>query len=128
MHTAIYASLSALLMIFLSVNVIKQRRSHKVAFGDGEVDSLRQARAAQSNASEYIPITLILLFLLEYNGGWIWLVHLLGVALLIGRVLHSRGMLYADMKNRVRGMVFTFSILALLATLNLVLMLKSFLG
>ncbi|MDW1918451.1 MAPEG family protein, partial [Vibrio sp. Vb0349] len=61
MITALYASILALLLVWLAFQVIKQRRLNKVAYADGGVEALQIARSAQSNASEYIPITLILM-------------------------------------------------------------------
>lgn len=40
MITALYASILAALMIWLSIQVIKQRRSAKVAYADGGVNAL----------------------------------------------------------------------------------------
>jgi len=119
MITSIYASLAALLMVFLALKVIKGRNHHKISLGDGDNKEMRQLRAAHSNATEYIPIGLVLLFLFEYNNGLIWLVHLGGIALLAGRLLHANGMLSANMQHRILGMKVTFSTLIALAIINL---------
>jgi uncharacterized protein len=114
MTSVIYASLSAFIIVWLSLNIIKQRRSNKVSVGDGGIDVLRLAIAAQSNAIEYLPIALILLFAFEYNHGNILLVHFLGVSLIIGRVLHANGLLSSNLNNRVLGMKITiYTIIAL---------------
>jgi len=117
--TSIYASLAALLMVFLALKVIKGRNQHKISLGDGENKELSQLRAAHGNATEYIPISLMLLFLLEYNNGLIWLVHLGGIGILAGRLLHANGMLSSNMKYRVLGMKVTLSTLIALAVINL---------
>ena len=52
MITALYASFLALLLIWLAFQVVKQRRSNKIAYADGGVAALQIARSAQSNASE----------------------------------------------------------------------------
>ncbi|GAL28409.1 glutathione S-transfersae-related protein [Vibrio variabilis] len=54
MITALYASLLAVLMIWLSFQVIKQRRANQVAYADGGVEALQIARSAQGNAVDYI--------------------------------------------------------------------------
>lgn len=69
MTSVIYASFSAILIVWLSLNTIKKRRYNKVSIGDGGIDDLKLAIAAQSNAIEYIPIALMLLFALAYNHG-----------------------------------------------------------
>jgi len=67
MISVIYASLSAFLIFWLSLNVIKKRKINQVGIGDGGNKELMISIAAQSNAVEYIPIALLLLFALEYN-------------------------------------------------------------
>ncbi|BBL90440.1 membrane protein [Vibrio rotiferianus] len=120
MITALYASALALMLIWLAFQVIKQRRSNKIAYADGGVESLQIARSAQSNASEYIPITLILMALLEYNGVSVLWIHLAGIVFVIGRVIHARGILAEDLKGRVTGMKLTFFTMIGLVALNLI--------
>lgn len=124
--TTIYACLSAGLLIFLAFQVINQRRQHKVALGDGDVEPLRRARSAHSNATEYLPISLILLFLLETNGTPLLLLHLCGVAFMSGRIVHAYAILQSKLKFRVLGMLITFSTLAALILLNLLTLLGVF--
>jgi uncharacterized membrane protein YecN with MAPEG domain len=118
--SAIYASLSAFLIVWLSLNVIKVRRTKQVSVGDGGDTELKTAMAAQSNALEYIPISLLLLFAFEYNGAFLVLVHTLGVLLLVGRVIHARAMLTSNLKRRVLGMQITIWVLIGLALANLI--------
>ena len=120
MTSAIYASLSALLICWLSLNVIKKRRKYRVSIGDGGNIELRTAMAAQLNAIEYIPIALLLLFALEYNEANIWIVHLFGVALIAGRAIHAHNLLSENLKGRVLGMQITIYTIIGLAVLNIV--------
>lgn len=119
MITALYACILAGLLVWLAVHVIKQRRINKVAYADGGVEALQIARSAQSNASEYIPITLILMALLEFNGAQPVWIHLTGIIFIIGRIFHARGILKQSFKWRVKGMQLTFAIIAALVVLNL---------
>ena len=119
MVTALYASLLALFMCWLSMQVIKARRKHQVRYADGGVKPVIIARTAQQNAYEYIPISLLLMALLEYNSQQLWLVHLLGVLLCVARVTHARAILTKNHPGRVTGMKLTFSAIALLAVSNL---------
>ncbi|RBW64707.1 hypothetical protein DS893_13570 [Vibrionales bacterium C3R12] len=114
MITALYASILASIMIWLAIEVIKQRRSNKVAYSDGGVEGLQIARSAQSNAMDYIPITLILMALVEFNGAPSWLL------LVIGRVMHAKGLLKEKMSGRVNGMKLTFLAMVSLIVLNIV--------
>ncbi|WP_182032831.1 MAPEG family protein [Vibrio diabolicus] len=120
MITALYASILAILMIWLAVQVIKQRRLNQVAYADGGVEALQIARSAQSNATEYIPITLILMALLEFNSAYPTWIHLTGIIFVIGRIIHARGILKEDLKRRVRGMQVTFLVILSLVVLNMI--------
>ena len=119
MITALYAALSALIICWLSLNVIKARRKNKVKYGDGGVLQLQIARSAQSNAVEYIPISLLLLFFLEYSGINVWFIHFMGVALVAGRLIHGFSILSENIPGRVLGMRITFLTIIALSLLNL---------
>lgn len=119
MITSIYASLAALLIARLSLAVIKLRRKNRVSVGDGGNEQLELAIRTHANAVEYIPITLLLLLTLELNGAPTLLIHILGAALLIGRILHAIGLPAKDFKKRVLGMQITIYLLIGLAILNM---------
>lgn len=119
MITALYASLCGLLLVKLSLNVIKLRRQHRVMLGDGGQPDLQAAIRTQGNASEYIPITLILMLLLESAGAFWWLIHLAGIALLSGRLIHVSALKHASAKRRVLGMKITFYLIMALSALNI---------
>jgi uncharacterized membrane protein YecN with MAPEG domain len=120
MITPIYASVLSLLIVWLSLNVVKLRRSGRVVLGDGGNPDLQVAIRAQGNATEYIPISLILLLLLELSKGNALMLHIGGIALLIGRSLHAYGLTTGNIKLRVSGMAFTFGNIIYLAIANLV--------
>ncbi|MDF5415175.1 MAPEG family protein, partial [Vibrio parahaemolyticus] len=118
--TALYANILAILIIWLAVQVIKQRRLNQIAYADGGVEALQIARSAQSNATEYIPITLILMALLEFNSAYPTWMHLTGIIFVIGRVIHAKGILKKDLKKRIRGMQVTFLVILSLVVLNMI--------
>jgi len=120
MITPVYASILAILMCWLALQVIKERRKNRVKYADGGIEALQRVRTAHSNAVDYIPITLILLVLLELNGGNIWALHAAGIALISGRIIHAHGILNDKMCGRVLGMQITFGTIVVLALLNLV--------
>ena len=120
MISALYASVSALLICWLSINVIKQRRKFSVSIGDGGNEELKIALAAQSNAIEYIPIALLLLFALEFNEANIWIIHVFGIALITGRAIHALNILSENLKGRVLGMQLTIYTIIGLSVLNIV--------
>ena len=63
-----YAALLAFYYIYLSFNVIKVRRKEQISLGDNGNVKLQRAVRAHANFMEYVPFTIILLFLAEYQG------------------------------------------------------------
>lgn len=122
MISAIYASLCALIIFWLSLNVIKVRRSQRVSVGDGGKEELKVAIGAQFNAVEYIPITLLLLFALELNHANHYFIHLFGLLLIVGRVIHAWALLKGNLSKRVLGMQITLYNLLILAVANIIYM------
>jgi uncharacterized protein len=100
-----YLVCSAILVIFyflLALNVSMTRRRTKVGIGTGDEPSgpLNRAIRAHGNASEYIPIFVVLFLYLLTTGasGWItWVV----VGVTICRLLHAVSMFMAPDLNGV---------------------------
>ena len=90
--TTFYASLLGLLLIVLSALVSKHRRKARVSIGVGDNIGLERASRVHGNFIEYVPIALILLLMLELEISKMWLLHLLGAMLLMGRLLHAWGL------------------------------------
>lgn len=114
--TALYAGLLGLYFIWLATRVIKARRIHRVALGTPHRLVERAARA-HGNFAEYVPLALLLLALCEINGLPDWALHVLGVTLVAGRVLHATGIAKEpeDFKWRVLGMSLTFTMMGVAA-------------
>ncbi|GJE61382.1 MAPEG family protein [Methylobacterium trifolii] len=91
--TAFYAALLALLYVGLSGWVVAGRLSGDVLIGDGGEDALTRRIRAHGNFSEYVPLALVLVGLLEAHGAAPGLVRTLLVLLLLARLLHPVGML-----------------------------------
>lgn len=90
--SGLYAALSALLMLALAGNVVRLRQRHKVGLGDGGQTALSCAVRAHANASEYLPLALLLLVLYEIGGAPGWAVHAYGGVLLAARIAHGLGL------------------------------------
>ena len=119
--TSIIAAVLAIIFIKLSFAVIGLRRKNKVGLGSGGHEDLERAIRTQGNFAEYVPIGIILIACLELNGAPWWLVAIPGIALIVGRLIHAKGMNTPppDFSKRVLGMKFTFFTLIALAALNL---------
>ncbi len=125
--TPTYAALLALVFFWLSVHTIGQRRRLRVALGDGEKPELMRAMRAHANFSEYVPLALVLVWMTETLAYQAWVIHLLGVVLLVGRLSHAYGITRTneDFRFRVFGMAMTFSVLLGAACLLLIRALPS---
>jgi uncharacterized protein len=107
----LYAALLGFLFFYLSVRTIGLRRRLKIGIGSNENDEMLRGMRVHSNFAEYVPISLILIFLVEVQGGHQWLIHALGVLLLVGRSLHAYGVsqMNENFVFRVTGMSLTFT-------------------
>lgn len=119
--TTIIASVLTIIFIRLSFAVIHLRRKNQVGLGSGGHEDLERAIRAQGNFSEYVPLGLILIACLELNGAPWWLVAAPGLSLIIGRLIHAKGINIPppDFSKRVLGMKFTFVTLISLVILNI---------
>ena len=109
----VYAAIFGLILIYLSVRVIKQRRSAKVSLGDGDNPALRKAIAVHNNFSQYVPLTLLLIVFVELNHASAYITHGLCACLLVARVAHAYGLVQPVqiMKLRQIGVLLTFGVI-----------------
>jgi hypothetical protein len=119
--TAFYAALLAVLFLVLSVRVIGWRRERRVEFGHGEDIELLRRMRVHANFAEYVPFTLLLMALAESMAPPHLLLHLAGLLLVAGRLLHAYGVSQspAVMRYRIWGMWLTFIALGLAALICL---------
>lgn len=112
--TAIYAALLGLLLLVLSINVIRIRRSDRISLGAGDNPLLERRIRAQGNFAEYVPIALILIAIVESTGGDAFLVHGLGTVLLVGRLAHAIALSSLTLRPMFRtvGMLATIAVIA----------------
>lgn len=85
-----YAGLLGLLLLALSFRVVSLRRRHRVGIGIGENRALELAVRAHGNFCEYVPFGMLLLLVLEGSTALSPLIlHILGIVLVVGRLLHG---------------------------------------
>ena len=117
--TAMTAALLALLFLFLSYQVVKQRLQTKTLFGAGNDAHMDMVRGCQSNLIEYTPIALIMLALLELASANHTALMVLAVIFLLGRFLHPYGMHQHSAGKGVRlrqiAMMMTWGVIAILS-------------
>jgi uncharacterized protein len=115
--TTLFASLLALLFVFLSVRVIGARRGAGVAIGDGGDKMLARRVRVHGNFAEYVPMGLLLMALAESGGVAKLQIWLAGALLLVGRAIHAYGVSQDKevLAFRVTGMAMTFTAIVLTA-------------
>lgn len=106
---ALWTGLSLLFILWLSMRISAGRRKLKVSVGDGGHPALTASTRAFGNAIEYIPVALIALAVVAvfYSAA---IVHAVGGAFFIGRVLHAWGMGQEKQPavGRMLGMILTY--------------------
>ena len=90
--TMITAAALGLMLVVLGAYVIRGRFKHLMAHGDqGNADMLIRMRT-QANFIEYVPLTLILLALLESSGADQTVLAIGAIAFVLFRISHAFGM------------------------------------
>ena len=86
--TPIYAALLALLLAGLGVMGAMGRGTHNVALGHGDVAPLNLTLRRFGNLTEWVPMALLVLLLMELTGVPSFWLHVYGATLLALRLLH----------------------------------------
>jgi hypothetical protein len=122
MIVPVYGSILGLLFVGLSWRTLTLRRKHKVGVGDGNNKELLKAIRAHANCAEYVPLSLMLLYVLEEQFSYpAVLIHGLSAALCLGRFVHAYGVsqVAERFEFRVFGTAMTLSTLSITSCLIL---------
>ncbi|HAH09484.1 MAG TPA: hypothetical protein DCL54_05500 [Alphaproteobacteria bacterium] len=128
--TTLTASLLGLIFLVLSFGVIVQRRRAGLSIGPGTENlgrgeapdkaPLLIATRSHANFAEYVPLSLILLGLLEYKGFTREVLYGLAAALVLARILHPIGMwMMAPNMPRAIGILLQWAMLLVASVLGL---------
>jgi uncharacterized protein len=121
--TTLAAALLGLLFALLSIMVVVGRTTAKVDLGTGETPAAAASATAatplfvavrsQANFAEYVPLSLLLIGLIEIHTGSTILVKSLAAALVLARLMHPVGMrMKAPNPFRAGGFMLCITILA----------------
>jgi len=120
--TQLYAGLLAIWFLVLSIRVIMGRAGKGgPSLGDGGDSSMLRRIRGHSNFAEYVPITILLIGLLELSGQAKWVIHALGSMLFVGRVMHGYALAFSSQNvfGRSVGIVLTLVVLGIASVLCL---------
>lgn len=106
---ALWIGLALLFVLWLSMRISAGRRKLKVSVGNGGHPELTASTRAFGNAIEYTPLALVALAVVAvfYSAT---IVHVVGGAFFLGRLLHAWGMGQEKQPSpgRMFGMILTY--------------------
>ncbi len=86
---ALYAGLNGLILLWLAVHVTTVRGREKISIGDGGNPAMIRAMRGMANFVEFVPLILVQMALMALIGAPVWLIHVFGIALTLGRLAHG---------------------------------------
>jgi uncharacterized membrane protein YecN with MAPEG domain len=124
--TPFYAGLLGLWFFMLSLRV-SQHRFGGASLGDSDTRLVRVVRG-HGNFAEYTPFILLMMAMLELDHTSIYILHGLGIALLIARLLHGYALSFTQRWRfgRFWGAALTYTVLAIAAVLCILKGLRGF--
>lgn len=131
MTTAATAAALSLLLIALSIDIIRRRMALRATFGDAGDHDLIAAIRAHGNLTEYLPIGLALIALLEANAADPLALSIVAALFVIVRVAHAFGLRGSREKltaGRAGGIVGTLLLLAVMTGWLGALIFRPYLG
>lgn len=90
--TGFYAGILGLILVFLIARVGRVRGRAGISLQDGGNRELGVAIRQHGNFIEMVPMCLILIGIVEMGQFSIYIVHILGVVLVISRLIHPFGL------------------------------------
>ena len=88
----VYIALLILGHIALAAGVVRQRQRSRVGIGDGNDPLLHRWIRAHGNYCENVPFGIAELILLPIVGASAWIIHIVGLSLIVGRAAHAQGL------------------------------------
>lgn len=104
--TALYAGLLALFALYLSfqAGTYRGKAGISILYGDPANMELAQRVRRHQNFLEYVPIILILMAVVEINGGSPMFLYVVGSLLIVARVAHATGLQHDNMAHPGRAL------------------------
>jgi uncharacterized protein len=103
--TAMYAGILAIFALVLSAKAgfFRGKIGISVLFGEPANMELAQRVRVHQNFLEYVPMILILMGIIEINGGSATFLHFAGLLLIVSRIAHAVGLRYDNMAHPGRA-------------------------
>jgi uncharacterized membrane protein YecN with MAPEG domain len=119
--TPLYAAALVLWFLVLTLRVAQERGKARIFLGDGGNVAVQRVIRGHANFAEYVPLALLLLAILEISRFSLYVIHALGLTLLLARLLHGYALSFtAEFRfGRSWGALLTGIVLAIEAVLCL---------
>jgi uncharacterized membrane protein YecN with MAPEG domain len=121
--TALYAGILGLMAIGLAFPAGALRGKKKISIGDGGDSELLLAMRRHGNFIEWVPITLIVIGLIEMGGVSSTVIYILGAGLVLSRISHAAALKADTIQGvgRIIGAGGTILVLAVASIWSIVL-------
>jgi uncharacterized membrane protein YecN with MAPEG domain len=93
--TPLYAGLLAIIFFVLSLRVV-QMRGTGISLGDGGNPQMLRRIRGHANFAEYVPLILVMMAALELSRFSLYLLHGLGIVLVLARLLHGYALSFTE--------------------------------
>lgn len=99
--TAIYAGILAIFALVLSFKAgsLRGKTGISVLYGEPQNLELAEKARAHQNFLEYVPMVVILMGIIELNGGGATFLHAVGALLVVARIAHAVGLKHDNMAH-----------------------------
>ena len=111
--TAVFVGILAVMLAVISVRVTRMRQRKKISLSDGGDKEMTAAIRAQGNFTEYVPMALIVMGLLESAGTKHWVIYVFGALLVAARIAHAYALYTNFFPARVFGTATTWALIAI---------------
>lgn len=111
--TAVFTGILAVMLAVISVRVTRLRQRKKISLSDGGDKEMTAAIRVQGNFTEYVPMALLLMGLLESAGAKHWIIYLFGALLVVARIAHAYALYTGFFPARVFGTATTWALIAI---------------
>ncbi|MEM9530138.1 MAG: MAPEG family protein [Pseudomonadota bacterium] len=102
MITILYAGILGVLSLVLASIAGNMRGKKQISVGDGGDQEMLLAMRRHGNFVEYVPLALVLIWMLETQGVSPTAIHSLGIALVVTRAVHAFGLKADTLSNPAR--------------------------
>lgn len=99
--TALYAGVLTIFALVLSARAggFRGKSGISVLYGDPKNMELAVRVRVHQNFLEYVPMAIIIMGLIEVNGGSSTFLHSMGIVLIISRIAHAVGLKHDNMAH-----------------------------